>query len=315
MLVEQPIVINDDKGDGGALLAQIEERLHQVLELVDMAQRRAQCGPQMQLHYSALRRLVHEYVTLQRENQIAMDHFFSESLRLFAHCEQVYAIMYASVCEALRGSSASPAVMATGGAGKQSHGKQSHVALDPQSALNIVECGDDDLKIKMHNDNETLLKYPTSALYKVPHVEQVVQSLELYYDKECDAVHGHYVGLLGQIRQQSLLESVVTRQLQDHVTMIGEAWLLVPPVEHGEEQQRQVGSLTLLQQIQQQTSTLTQHLETINAIREEQRRNCSTYEQNVHAKFMCCAQLKDNMLRPYNLTRLQQRTGVVAAIF
>jgi hypothetical protein len=315
------------QGDGSALLSEIEERLREVLDLVDRAQRRAQCGPQMQLHYSALRRLVQEYVTLQRENQAAMEHFVSESLRLFAHCEQVYAVMYATVCEALRGSASglNSSTPTTGGGsggavpGKQSHSKQ--VALDPQSALNIVECVDDNnnngttpspLKIKLHNDNEALLKYPPSALYKVPHIEQVVHSLELYYDKECDAVHGHYAGLLDQIRQQPLLESVVTRQLQDHVALIGEAWLLVPrPVEQVEERAAD-DPVTLLRQ---QTGTLTQHLDTINAIREEQRCNCLIYEQNVHAKFMCCAQLKDNMLRPYNLTRLQQRTGVVAAIF
>jgi hypothetical protein len=323
---------NNDNGEQE--LAALEQELRELLSLVDRAQREALCGPQMLLHYSALRRLVQEYVGLQRENQAALEHFVAESLRLFSHCEQVYATMYATVCQAVERSKQRKgnvsdttttipiSVITTNnhnGEGKTAKGGKSSVALDPQSALNIVECepphektmalgNESSLKIKLHNDNEALLKYPPSLLYQVPNIEQVVQSLEKYYEKECELIHVGYAGKLVEIHQQPLLECTVTRQLLDQITVIEDAWLSVEPV-LGERLP------DLINEIKERTAGLCRHPPLVNGIKQQQRSQCKTFEANVHAKFLCCVQLKDNMLRSYNLTRLQQRTGVVAAVF
>lgn len=292
------------------VLTLLDGELRRVLALADAAQRDAQCGPALMLLCGELRHATRTYIALQRQNATAVESFVHLSVHhQFPQCTQAYTTMYVRVYEAMerakRARGLNP-IFARSSEGESGRApiKQSSVPLDPQSALSVVDCADSgSVCVTMHNDNEAVLKFPPSALYRVPHIEQAVQSLELYYDEQCDAIHLEYLGLLDAIRQQHVAQDCMTTSLGDIVDRIQLAVAALPAASE---------ATTAMAQAAQQ---LKEPVARLNQLLGAQRANCETYADNVHAKFMVAVQLKDNMLRPYNLTRLHQQSDAIGSIF
>jgi hypothetical protein len=269
----------------------IETALSQALTQLDIVHRASLCGPQLMLLYGELRQSTRDYITLQRTSAQSIEMFVHASIQQFNQCPHVYTAMYSRVYQALDRSKRPAGI------------KQSGIPLDPQSALNVVECGPT-VRIELHNDNETLLKFPPSSLYRVPDIEPVVHAVESFYDKQCAAVHVDYAGKLRDIRAQ----------VAEEVRLTSDVGNLLSQIELALGQLPEWGKDARLGDLLQQTRRIN-GLSEINHALGEQRENCETYLHNVHAKFMVATQLRDNMLRPYDLTRLHQQSETMGSIF
>ena len=278
--------------------------LHAALATVDRLQRTARCGPSLALHYCEVRRAVLQYVATQRAHQTAVDEFVVESVRLFRQCEEVYAALYVAVYEALDRNARR---RQTSGVERASI-KASSVPIDPQSALNVVECGDaadGRLYVTLHNDNETLLKFPPSALFRQEGIGATVDAIEAFYARQCEAIHVTYMARLHTIRAHSREQTELAASLADAVRLACVA-LRASTLEEEEAEEAEVYA---------QTERLVEYSASVNAEQATKRANCELFQANVHAKFLVCAQLMDNMLRPYHLTRLHQASATVDSVF
>lgn len=297
-------------------LTAIEQQLRQVLTRLDTVHRAGHCGPQTMALYGEMRHAVLGYVAHQRDNAAVIEAFVQASLAQFAQCTTTYTSLYAQVYEAMDRAKRSKLSDMMGDGNTKPAIKQSSVPLDPQSALNVVECGTRDgrdmqqddsgaptVYIKLHNDNETLLKFPPSSLYRVPHIGQTVRQVDATFDKHCEVIHGDYMTQLHQIRAQVVSEASLTTLVSDAIASCRAA----VTISHEAS-----GALDELYDMARRINAL---MVSLNALLGEQRLNCETYAANVHAKFMVPVQLYDNMLRPYNLTRLHQQTEHVSSLF
>lgn len=304
-------------------LTRLEKQLSLVLASADEAQRDCLCGPLLMSLYGELRCTVQTYVTQQRLNAVSIEAFVRHSVQhQFGQCTQTYTAMYAHVYEAMERAKNRKDVFGPLSGGGRNGIKQSSIPLDPQSALNVVECGDpaSTIHITLHNDNEAVLKFPPSSLYRVPDIDKTVQSLENFYDKQCDVIHVDYLGrALGDVQQQYVeqdrLTVAIERLVQNDIAPTIQS---LPSYNNSNSNSNENDndnvsfSLSLLLDT---TRQLLEPLLPLNLLLAEQRLNCQTYADNVHNKFMVAVQLKDNMLRPYNLTRLHQQTNAIGSIF
>jgi hypothetical protein len=311
-------------------LTSLESTLNELLALVDTLHRTGQCGEHLLLLYANLRQSLHSYVAHQRSSAAAIETFVKKTaMRQFQQCTNAYTSMYCQMYEAMHqakhGSGAgdhvpsvaddddvSPLSRLLGSSGRKAPViKPSSVPLDPQSALHIIQCGPT-VTMVMHNDNETLLKFPPSTLFNNGGivVREAVEKLEAYYDGQCDAIYdgvvAHYDDILGQTVEEARLTAMVidaVGAIELHICcdLMPRLALLLDRVIHDGD-----GDVS---QLYEKTKDAINwpSLAKINTLIAEQRVNCRPYVDNVHAKFMVAVQLKDNMLRPYDLTRLRQQ--------
>lgn len=173
--------------------------------------------------------------------------------------------------------------------------KHSAVAIDPASALNIVQW-EEQIKITLYNDNETLFKFATSELLTHEGIEEKTAALESYYNDQCATVQRYFQSHREMLNQSTLL-TICGIQVAYQVTRVKETLKMMA----GEDADTDDDSTT--QPLAVALDQLTATVEEIYVKRRQQIINCQRMVDNTSAKFNCCARLKDTMLRPYYLSR------------
>ena len=169
--------------------------------------------------------------------------------------------------------------------------KNSGVAIDPCSALNIVQW-EEQIKVTLYNDNETLFKFATTELLQHEDIEQKTAELELYYTEQCAAIQ-RYFQLHRELLRHSTLLTLCGMQVAHQIARVKETLQMV----QGDDDD------TALQPLSVALDQLTTTVETVYLRRRQQVINCQRMVDNCSAKFNCCARLKNTMLRPYYLSR------------
>jgi hypothetical protein len=263
-------------------------QLHETLELLDQAYREGKCGTQLMVECGELYEMVDLLGELHLRKLSSITKFVTEDTPLwFQSCEEFYAKLYLMVYTAMEKSRQ-----------QQPPLKLNGVPIDPQCPLNIIDTTTaSKMTILLHNDNETLAKYPPSSLYRVQGIAPKITELEIYYESQCSLLHETYLSSYDEI-----LDS---KGEWEKVDMIREKVVFIIGL---------CGNPSL-SPLKESLMRLDVCVSNLLSYQERLASNCTQYRNNVLKWFMVAVQLKDNMLKSYNLSNAHQKSGYISSVF
>lgn len=226
------------------------------------------------------------------ESRQSMDAMVRLTEQWFTRCVQIYTEISLRVYDMLGGLDGDAAVRPNRAM------TQATVDIDPACALSLIQAGP--VIATLYNDNATLAKWAPSELLPLPNAEAECEALEEYFDEQASAVEEYqlvYEALLRQYGSAGGKNHVHSLELQQQVSRCIEAVrnLALPP------QDESIHAITVALEMLQ--GVLTQQDE--HRCRES--KNSEEMIDNVCAKFLECARLKEKLLNSYYIERARQR--------
>lgn len=258
------------------LLSECKSALSILEQEADVLHREGKCGDFFMCQVSKLTHHFRQLVEYHQSLDTALIQWITDSMTLFTECEIVYRNIYLSVYTALdrkryHANEQPPNLRPTG------------VPIDPNCALQITE-HQQDTKIILYNDNESLFKFPHAS----PLNQFLVEQIENYYTEFCKKIASHTQLYLTLCQTEETLVSIMK-----------EIYLIRLDLEK---------RLTKTEQFSNKVTTLNNLLST-------RKMNCRVFTDNLMAKMTVVAQLKDNLLRTYYYTTTRNRHDRLQSIF
>jgi hypothetical protein len=287
-------IINSARLINDFIMLALSTRLHDVLALLDQIHRGGGCGTQLVVQFGELYECVHALCELHSQKVKSVGEFITEKTpQWFQGCEEFYTHLYLMVYTAMEPTRRGPHQ-------QQPPMKPNGVPIDPQCPLNMIDTTPAPrMTISLHNDNEAVTKYPPSSLYKIDGIYTKVGEVEAYYEEQCSRLHSTYLSHYDEIQKNTTEWNVVD-------TIRGKVAALLLLCRDGGD--TLLPLLSPLSAIDRHVTQLMSHQKTLED-------NCTPYRNNVLKWFMVGVQLKDNMLKSYNLTHTHQKTEYINSVF
>lgn len=270
----------------------LSTQLHDTLCLLDQVYREGGCGILLMTRVGELYDVVDSLGELHCLKLKSVTQFITEKTpQWFQECETFYCQLYLMVYSAMEKS-------------RNIHQQQlpplkmNGVPIDPQCPLNMIDPTPySKMTILLHNDNETLAKYPPSSLYSITGIGPKIADLETYYENQCSRLYtnylSHYDEIQTNIKEWNMIE-IIREKVTSILIMCGT--LVLQPLKES------------LRELEKKVIELMTYQRTLEE-------NCTSYRNNVLKWFMVGVQLKDNMLKSYNLTHAHQKSSYIGPVF
>lgn len=180
--------------------------------------------------------------------------------------------------------------------------KTSGVPIDPASAFNIIETGND-VRIRLFNDNEALQKYEKSFLLNVRNIKEKIIGIENYYEEECEKLSIFISRIKIIINEPDKMlpeQRAMKNSISLLLTEIGQSFTL-----HEES----IGIFL------SQLDSYDKLWEKLEREKSQQRKNCSTYLDNLMATFTEVSLLRDKLVKSYKLSEFQKKNETIESLF
>ena len=254
------------------LLEDNKEKLSLLQSHIDFLYRKGECGDLLQCQVSKLKMSYNNFMVHHRDSHQLLAEWVSNTIVLYHECEAMYQGIYISFYTASNNS-------------HQTVLKPSAVPIDPESALNIIDY-DESIRITLHNDNETLMKFPQTYLQNIKTVDSLSKDIDNYYEMKCLIIDGH-VERYREICNTIENNTIIMKDINLYLSQIGSGLL---------------------------NEEFSRNLYSINNLQNEEKLNCLSHLDNLMAKMLVVSQLKDRLFRAYNLTKTQKISTVKSVL-
>ena len=265
------------------LLDEASATLANILSVLDELSRASLSFPSLTIKVCELKLATQDFIEEEQRLDDRLSGYIQECLLLFPRCDVIYKTLYLKMFHAMDRSRSYQAFQYTAKAA-------SSVPIDPNSSLNVIQC--DPVECILYNDNENLMKLPIAPLWEVPFFEQRLAAVEEYYDEEAAKIYNFSERFEQECAQLEEKTQPLIDCLRGVMLSLGDASPLIKPL-----------------------TNLSIVVERVVECRGKEREHSKTYVENVLAKFMVVVQLRDVMLRSYELTRAHQRNEEIETIF
>lgn len=269
--------------------------LREYQSYVDSQHRLSLCGPTLLSLVSQLKTATEEYLSFfSNSEHILLQYLFHEGIVKLSQPQQCFSEIYHMAYQLTE----RPKLNNNNNNNQptSSSSQKPSIPVDPESAFNILQVGGD-VRVRMYNDNETLLHYKPSVLLSRPNISERIEKIQDYYDEECERM-AEFIAKFSAVLHD-------TERMSDSLRKAREHWLRVMRLLDKEEG----GEGGLRKRLREQ-------VEIVEKERVKERENMRDYPENIVSRFNECPQLLDNLLRSYRLTLTQQRRDdVIVSLF